>query len=316
MKILYIVVPCYNEAEVLPETAKRLLAKLDDLIRVDLISKDSRILFVNDGSKDSTWEMIKQLHTGNDLFSGIRLSHNKGQQNALVAGLMTAKEYADIVISIDADLQDDIDAIDRMISEFYQGNDIVYGVRSSRKTDSFLRRLTAENFYRFMKLLGVEVIFNNSSCRLMSKRALEALSFYEEVNLFLPGLVPQLGFSNSIVRYERKERYAGKTKYSFKQLFSLATEAITSFSLKPIRLIFNTGILFFLISLGILIYMLVQAAGGNTENWLLILASIWIIGSLFLISIGVIGEYIGKAYLEAKHRPRYFISENLLDTEK
>jgi polyisoprenyl-phosphate glycosyltransferase len=313
MMTLYLVIPCYNEAEVLHETAKRLLAKLNDLIKVNKISKSSRILFVNDGSKDNTWEIIKKLHTGNELFTGISLSHNKGQQNALLAGLLTAKDYADMIISVDADLQDDIDVIDMMINEYYLGNEIVYGVRSSRKSDSFLRRITAENFYRFMKILGIEVMFNNSSCRLMSNRAIEALSGYNEVNLFLPGLVPLLGFKNSIVRYERKERYAGKTKYSFRQLFSLAAEAITSFSLKPIRFIRTVGFLFFLISIGIVVYMLAQTTISSTETWLIVLSSIWAIGGIILISIGIVGEYVGKTYFEVKQRPRYIISEILLD---
>ncbi|MEI6577957.1 MAG: glycosyltransferase family 2 protein [Eubacteriales bacterium] len=313
MKTLYLVIPCYNEAEVLHETAKRLLAKLDNLIKVEKISISSRILFVNDGSKDNTWEIIKHLHVENELFTGISLSHNKGQQNALLAGLMTAKEYADMIISVDADLQDDINVIDMMVDEYYMGNDIIYGVRSSRKSDSFLRRITAENFYRVMKMLGIEVMFNNSSCRLMSRRAVEALSDYKEVNLFLPGLVPLLGFKNSIVRYERKERYAGKTKYSFKQLFSLAAEAITSFSLKPIRFIRSVGILFFLTSVGIVVYHLAQTANSDTESWLIIFASIWAIGGIMLMSIGVVGEYVGKTYFEIKQRPRYIISEILID---
>jgi glycosyltransferase involved in cell wall biosynthesis len=248
MNVLYIVVPCYNEAEVLPTTAERLLEKLNDLIRRNLIGKPSRILFVDDGSKDETWAIIQQLYTSDNAYSGIRLAHNGGQQNALLAGLMTAKEYADMVLSIDADLQDDLEAIEDMVNEYIRGNDIVYGVRSSRKSDSFLRRFTAENFYRVMTFLGVDVVFNSSSCRLLSKKALEALSEYKEVNVFLPGIVPLLGLRKSFVRYERKERFAGKTKYSFKQLFALASQAITSFSLKPLRWVVGMWILMILIS--------------------------------------------------------------------
>lgn len=315
MNVLYIVVPCYNEAEVLPTTAERLLEKLNDLIRRDLIGKPSRILFVDDGSKDETWAIIQQLYASDNAYSGIRLAHNGGQQNALLAGLMTAKEYADMVLSIDADLQDDLEAIEDMVNEYIRGNDIVYGVRSSRKSDSFLRRFTAENFYRAMTFLGVEVVFNSSSCRLLSKKALEALSEYREVNVFLPGIVPLLGLRKSFVRYERKERFAGKTKYSFKQLFALASQAITSFSLKPLRWVIGMGILMMLISFGFLLYLLFQATRDTADLRLLLPASVWAVGGLFTLAVGILGEYTGKLNLELKHRPRYCIDENLLDAE-
>jgi len=314
MGTLYLIIPCYNEAEVLHETAKRLLAKLNDLIKADMISKNSRILFVNDGSKDSTWEIISQLHRGNKVFSGICFSHNEGQQNALYAGYITAIEYADIIISIDADLQDDLNAIDKMLDEYFKGNDIVYGVKD-HKNDSLFRKITNTNFYRVAKIMGIKLVPNHSSCRLMSRRAVEALCGYEEVNLFLPGIIPQLGFKNSIVCYEKQKRYAGKSKYSVKRLFSLASEALTSFSLKPIRFIFDTGVLFFLISFVIFIYMLVQTAHGNMENWLLILASVWAISGITMIALGIIGEYAGKTYFETKQRPRYIISETLIEPE-
>jgi len=310
---LYLVIPCYNEEEVLPETSKRLKIKIRDMIVQKLISKNSKVFFVDDCSKDNTWEIIKQLHEENGLFSGLSLAHNSGEQNAYIAGMMTVKEYADMVITMDADLQDDIDAIDKMVIEYYAGNDIVYGVRSSRKNDSFVKRFPAKGFYKLMKMLGTELIPDHSQYRLMSRRAIEALSGYSEVNLFLPALIPLLGFKNSVVFYERKERFAGKSKYSFWKLLSIFTEAITSFSLKPIHFINSTGVLFLLICLGILIYSLVQAIAGQAVGWLLVLASVWAVGGAMLLALGVVGEYVGKTYFETKQRPRYFISESFLD---
>jgi len=316
MKTLYLIVPCYNEEDVLYKAASRLLAKLECLIRDEIVSEYSRILFVNDGSKDKTWEIISLLHTKNIMFSGISLSHNQGQQNALLAGMITADKYADIVISLDADLQDDINVIDRMLEEYNKGNDIVYGTKAPIKKEKFHRKFLAESFYKFVKYIGVNMIPHHSSCRLMSRRAIEALSEYGEVNLFLPALVQLLGFNSSIVHYEQNERFAGKTKYSIKKLFSLAMEAITSFSMKPIRMINLVGILFLFIFGGITIYDIFTAFAGKFEGWLLVLASVWAVGGTFLLAVGVVGEYVGKTYLETKQRPRYFISEVLLETNK
>ena len=313
---LYLVLPCYNEEEVLPETSRQLDIKMGEMIEQKLISKNSKVLFVDDGSKDNTWEIIKQLHNKNNLFSGLKLAHNSGEQNAYIAGMMAVKEYADMVITMDADLQDDIDAIDKMVNEFYKDSDIVYGVRSSRKKDSFFKRFPAKVFYKVMKMLGTELISNHSQYRLMSRRAIEALSGYSEVNLFLPALIPTLGFKNSIVYYERNKRFAGQSKYPFWKLVFIFTEAITSFSLKPIRFINSVGVLFLFVCLGTLIYMLVQAINGVDVGWLLILVSIWGIGGTMLLATGIVGEYIGKTYFETKQRPRYIISESFLDEQK
>lgn len=314
--LLYIVVPCYNEEEVLPETSKRLMAKIRSLMDSGKISRESRIVFVNDGSKDRTWEIIQALHEQDAIFSGICLSRNRGHQNALLAGLMTAKEYADMVISLDADLQDDIDAIDAMVDKYLDGCDIVYGVRSSRDTDTKFKRGTAQGFYKVMKWLGVEMKDNHADYRLMSKRALEALGDFKEVNLFLRGLVPMLGFQTAEVQYERHERFAGESKYPLKKMLNFAWEGITSLSIKPIRFITSLGFLMFFISLCFLIYFLVRFIIGETvTGWVTIVMSIWFLGALQLIAIGVIGEYIGKIYLESKGRPRYIIESVLLDVE-
>lgn len=313
---LYLVIPCFNEDEVLPETSKRLGIKIRDMVEQKLISEASKVFFVDDGSKDNTWELIKQLHEENALFSGISLAHNSGEQNAYIAGMMTVKEYADMVITMDADLQDDIDAIDKMVAEYYAGNDIVYGVRSSRKKDSFLRSFPAKVFYKIMKMLGTELIPDHSQYRLMSRRAIDALSGYSEVNLFLPALIPMLGFKNSIVYYERNKRFAGQSKYPFWKLVFIFSEAITSFSLKPIRLINSIGVLFLFAAAGIAVYAMIQAIAGDAISWLLLLATVWAIGGTTLLAIGVVGEYVGKTYFETKHRPRYIISESLLDDPK
>ena len=241
-KILYLVIPCYNEEEVLPITKKELKGKMESLIKEGKISKESRVMFVNDGSKDKTWELIEQFHEEDPLFVGVKLSRNKGHQNALLAGLMTAKKYADITISMDADLQDDISVIDKMIEENNKGSEIVYGVRSSRKKDSWFKRFTAESFYKLMKVMGVEVVFNHADCRLMSKRALDELENFDEVNLFLRGIVPLIGFQTSIAYYERNERFAGESKYPLKKMLAFAWDGITSFSVKPIKLVLNCGI--------------------------------------------------------------------------
>jgi len=314
--ILYIVVPCYNEEEVLQETASRLRYKLASLIESGAVSEKSRILFVNDGSKDRTFEIIESLHKTCKLFAGLSLSRNRGHQNALLAGLLTAKNYADAVISMDADLQDDIDAVDEMIKKYKEGCDIVYGVRSKRKTDSFLKRFTAEGFYRLMNFLGANTIYNHADYRLMSKRALEALENYKEVNLFLRGIVPLIGFKTDIVYYERHERFAGESKYPLKKMLAFAFEGITSFSVKPIRFITMLGFFITLVSVGMFVYTLVRYFQGNTEvGWASLIISLWAIGGLTLLSIGIIGEYIGKIYLEVKGRPRFIIDKLLLDEE-
>lgn len=311
-QILYLVIPCYNEQEVLPETSKRLLEKMTDLMDRGMISRDSKIMFVNDGSKDRTWEMIEELHAENPIYQGVKLSRNRGHQNALLGGLMTAKEYADMVISLDADLQDDIDVIDKFVEKYYEGCEIVYGVRSARKTDTFFKRFTAEGFYKIINMMGGEVVFNHADYRLMSKRALNEMENYKEVNLFLRGIVPMIGFKTDVVPYERHERFAGESKYPLKKMLALAVDGITSLSIKPIRFIVFLGMFIFVCSVAMLIYSLVQHFLGNTSiGWTSLIVSIWAIGGLQLLAIGVIGEYIGKIYLETKARPKYIIEKVL-----
>ena len=315
-EILYIVVPCYNEEEVLPETSKRLKAKLEGLMASGKISRQSKVLFVNDGSKDRTWELIRGLHESDPIFSGMNLSRNRGHQNALLAGLMTAKDRCDMAISMDADLQDDVDAVDAMVDKFHSGCEIVYGVRSARKKDTFFKRFTAEGFYRVMNFLGAETVFNHADYRLMSRRALEGLSQFKEVNLFLRGIVPMIGYNTGTVEYERGERFAGESKYPLKKMLSFAMEGITSLSTKPIRYITALGCLVFLVAVIMLIYSIVRWAMGETVlGWASIICSIWAIGGLILLSLGVIGEYIGKIYLETKGRPRFLIRDVLDDNE-
>lgn len=312
-RILYLVVPCYNEQEVLPETSRRLKEKLESLKAQGMISEESRIMFVNDGSKDRTWEMIEELHREDPVYQGVRLSRNRGHQNALLGGLMTAKEYADMVISLDADLQDDIDVIDRFVEKYLEGCEIVYGVRSARDTDTFFKRFTAEGFYKLINLMGGEVVFNHADYRLMSRRALEEMEKYQEVNLFLRGIVPMIGFQTDVVTYERHERFAGESKYPLKKMLAFATDGITSFSIKPIRLITVCGFLIFVASILMLVYSLVVHFTGRTvHGWTSMIVSIWAIGGLQLLAIGVVGEYIGKIYLETKERPKYII-EKVLD---
>jgi glycosyltransferase involved in cell wall biosynthesis len=314
--ILYIVVPCYNEEEVLPETSKRLKEKVESLVSQGKVSEKSRILFVNDGSRDRTWELISSLHQTDPIFSGVDLTRNRGHQNALLAGLMTAKDRCDMAISMDADLQDDVDAVDRMVEEYYAGCDIVYGVRSSRKKDTFFKRFTAEGFYRVMNWMGAETVFNHADYRLMSKRALEGLSAFKEVNLFLRGIVPMVGYRTGTVEYERGERFAGESKYPLKKMLAFAMEGITSLSTKPLKWITSLGFLIFLVSIAMLIYSILRWAMGETIiGWASVICSVWAIGGLILLSLGVIGEYIGKIYLETKARPRFLIRE-VLDDEK
>jgi glycosyltransferase involved in cell wall biosynthesis len=311
--VLYIVVPCYNEEEVLPETARRLREKLGDLAAKGRVSAESRILFVDDGSKDRTWELITELHEGDAAFSGVSLSRNRGHQFALLAGLMEARKRADVSISMDADLQDDIDAADAMLDRYYEGCDIVYGVRASRKRDFFLKRFTAESFYRIIRSMGGEVVFNHADYRLMSRRALDALSEYGEVNLFLRGIVPMLGYRTGIVEYERGRRFAGESKYSLRKMVALAGEGITSLTAAPLRLIQGLGLLITLAAL-VLLGVFVAGAffGRELLGWRIVLFAVLFVGGLIITALGVVGGYVGKIYTEAKRRPRYFI-EKVLD---
>ena len=314
---LYIVVPCYNEEAVLPETARRLGEKLARLTEAGKVSEQSRVLFVNDGSRDGTWSIITELHQRDRRFSGVDLSRNRGHQNALLAGLMTAKDRADMVVSMDADLQDDIDAVDAMVDKYYEGCDIVYGVRSAREKDTFFKRFTAEGFYRLMAFLGAETVFNHADYRLLSRRALEGLAQFREVNLFLRGIVPMIGYTTGYVAYERGERFAGESKYPLKKMISFALEGITSLSTKPIRYITLLGFLVFLVSIAMLLYSIVRWAMGETIlGWASLICSVWAIGGLILLSLGIIGEYIGKIYLETKARPRFLIREVLEERDE
>ena len=310
---LYIVVPCYKEQEVLPETSRRLKEKVLALRAQGKISDKSRIMFVNDGSSDNTWPIIRQLHEQEpDLFSGVNLSRNRGHQNALLAGLLTAVNYADMIISMDADLQDDINAVDAMVDHYHEGYEVVYGVRSKRDTDTFFKRFTAEGFYKVMKALGVDIVFNHADYRLMSRRAVEGLAQFGEVNLFLRGIVPQIGYKWTTVTYERAERFAGESKYPLKKMLAFAADGITSFSVKPIRMVFSLGVVVFLVSLVMLLYALVAKLTGHTSaGWTSLMGSIWLIGGIQLLSLGVVGEYVGKIYKETKHRPRFIIESEL-----
>ncbi len=309
---LYLVIPCYNEQEVLPITAQKIREKMQTLQQNGKITADSKVVFVDDGSKDKTWELICALHKADNLFRGIKLAHNKGHQNALLAGMMTVREECDAIISMDADLQDDINAIDGMIDRCYEGCDIVYGVRCARDTDTAFKRGTAHGFYKVMKWLGVEIVNDHADYRLMTKRALAALADFEEVNLFLRGLVPLLGFKTATVEYERGERAAGESKYPLKKMIAFALEGITSMSVKPIRLVTVLGFLIFAVSIVMLLYSLVRhLIGATVTGWTSTVVSIWAIGGLQLLAIGVIGEYIGKIYLETKHRPKYTVEEYL-----
>lgn len=314
--ILYIVVPCFNEQEVLPETARRLSAKVETLKSQGKIGAGSRIMFVNDGSNDATWGMIQELCEQNKIFAGVNLSRNRGHQNALLAGIQTASEHADMIVSMDADLQDDINAIDAMIDAYHVGNDVVYGVRSSRQRDTFFKRNTAQFFYRLLKLLGAEIVYNHADYRLLSRRAAKALLSFDEVNLFLRGIVPMVGFRSTTVAYERGERFAGKSKYPLGKMLTFALEGITSLSIKPIRMITMGGLLVCVISLIMLIKAFVDYSLGNVvPGWTSIIISIWVLGGLQLFAIGIIGEYIGKTYMETKARPKFIIESILLQEE-
>ena len=310
MTTLYLAVPCYNEEAVLQDTTDKLLKKYEQLINDGKISKSSRIVYIDDGSKDRTWEIISALHDKNSMISGLKMSRNRGHQNTLYGGLMTLKDYADAVISIDADLQDDIDAIDEMLSKYEEGCDIVYGVRRKRETDTFFKRFTAESFYKILKAMGGDIVFNHADFRLMSKRALEAFSEFKEVNLFLRGMVPMVGFKSDIVEYERFERQAGESKYPLSKMLALAWQGITSLSVKPIRMIMWLGLFIFLVAFLFGIYSIVTYFFGFTKpGWASLFISIWALGGLQLFAIGVIGEYLGKIYLETKHRPVYIVEK-------
>ena len=313
MTTAYLVVPCYNEEAVLPETVKRLTEKLRGLIASGRAGEDSRILLVDDGSKDRTWELIAGFHQENRLVSGLKLAHNRGHQNALLAGLMTARERADCAISLDADLQDDIDVLDAFLDKYHEGCEVVYGVRNKRDTDTLFKRSTAQGFYKFMKMLGVDIVYNHADYRLMGKRALDALAQYKEVNLFLRGIVPEIGFKSGVVTYDRHERFAGESKYPLKKMLHFAVDGITSFSVRPLKIISNFGIFISLASIAGLLYALISYfMGATVAGWTAIVCSIWLLGGIQLLCIGVLGEYIGKIYSEVKGRPRYVV-EAFLD---
>lgn len=310
--ILYIVVPCYNEEEMLHITSEKLGEKLRTLKNAGKISDDSRVVYVDDGSKDNTWNIIEEMHHNNKMFNGVKLSRNEGHQNALLAGLDYARNHADMIVSMDADLQDDIDAVDAMIDKYHTGAEIVYGVRNDRSTDSAFKRGTAQLFYKMMKIMGAEIVYNHADFRLMSKRAVDELMNFKEVNLFLRGIVPLIGFKTDIVEYERHERIAGESKYPLKKMLSFAIDGVTSFSIKPINMIITAGFVCFLISVGMLIYSCIRHFTGDTvSGWTSLMTSIWALGGLQVVSIGVVGKYIGKVYLEVKERPRYIVDKYL-----
>ena len=311
--VLSVVVPCYNEQEVIDESAKQLSIVLNDLIKDGSVSSKSFVLFVNDGSKDATWNKISALHKSNPLVCGVNLAKNTGHQNALMAGLQTAKSLSDVMVTIDADLQDDVSAIKSMIAEYFQGSEVIYGVRSSRKKDTFFKKYTALLFYKLMSFLGAQTVYNHADYRMMSRKAVECLFEFSERNLFLRGIVPLIGFSSSTVYYERKERFAGETKYPFNKMLNFAVEGVTSFSVKPLRIIFLVGFFFFFLTIITGIYILVQYFNNNVvSGWSSLILSIWLIGSIIIISLGIIGEYIGKIYTEVKNRPRFNIESVLL----
>ena len=316
-KILYLVIPCYNEEEVLADTAGKLDKKMKELMAEGLIDVKSRIIFVNDGSMDLTWKIIEDLHNKDTLFGGINLTRNRGHQNALLAGLMTVKDDADIVISLDADLQDDINVFEEMLRKNNEGYDVVYGVRNDRKKDSFFKRHTAQMFYKLTNKLGGDLIYNHADFRLMSRRALEGLAQFEEVNLFLRGIVPLIGYPSTIVEYERKERLAGKSKYPLKKMMSFAIEGITSLSIKPMRFVTGMGIFVFLVSIAMMIYAFVSYFTGRVvAGWTSILISVWAIGGMVLLGLGIVGSYIGKIYLETKKRPRYIVEKYINERDR
>lgn len=315
-KSLYIVIPCYNEQEVLPITAPLFLDKIESLIEQGLCSEESKVLFVNDGSKDDTWNIIGSLSEQNSRFKGIKLSRNRGHQNALLAGLMYAKDCCDVTISIDCDGQDDINAMDEMLREYYDGCDVVYGVRSKRDTDTFFKRVTAEGFYKFMHAMGAETVFNHADYRLMSKRALEGLAQFKEVNLFLRGTVPLVGYKSTSVYYERNERIAGESHYPFSKMLNLALNGITSLSVKPLRYITSIGIVMAFISFLFIVWAVAARVTGHTvAGWTSLVGIMALIGGIQLFCLGIIGEYIGKIYSEVKQRPKYIVEKTTDDKQ-
>lgn len=315
--VLYLVIPCYNEEQVLPLTSGKFKGKLDELIEAGKISSKSRVMFVNDGSKDTTWDILTSLCEESEEYCAISLSRNRGHQNALIAGLMEAKKYADITISMDCDGQDDINAITEMVDEYAKGSEIVFGVRNDRTTDSWFKRTTAQSYYKILRGMGVDIIPDHADYRLMSARVLNALEGYGEVNLFLRGIIPQLGFKQSYVYYSRAEREAGTTHYPLSKMLSLAIDGITSFSVRPLRLITGFGLLVALLSFIGIIYVLVSVISGNyVDGWASTTCILCFVSGIQMISLGVIGEYIGKIYLETKQRPRYFIAERKNITEE
>ena len=304
--------PCYNEEEVLRHSVERLTALFERMMSEGLISKDSMMVFVNDGSRDRTWEIIKELHKENPYVRGINLAHNAGHQNAILAGMMTAREWADAVVTLDADLQDDIECIPQMVRHFEEGNDIVYGVKVSREADPFMKKFTAQAFYRLQNQMGVESVYNHADFRLMSRRALDMLSEYKEHNLYLRGLIPQIGLPHTTVNDVISERYAGSSKYTFGKMMGLALNGITAFSVKPLYAIFNIGLLFLIIAFIIGLYVAYSLIVGTAvQGWASLMLSIWLVGGFVLTSLGVIGTYIGKIYTEVKQRPLYHIQEIL-----
>ncbi|HJC71324.1 MAG TPA: glycosyltransferase family 2 protein [Candidatus Ruthenibacterium merdavium] len=313
LPVLYVVIPCYNEEQVLPVTSGLFFEKIHALVKAEKISPESRVLFVNDGSKDETWPIIRKLSEENECCEGICLSRNRGHQNALLAGLMTARCYADVTISIDCDGQDDINAMDEMIDHYHKGMDVVYGVRSKRDTDTWFKRTTAESFYKLMNALGAQTVYNHADYRLMSRRALDGLAQFKEVNLFLRGLVPLVGYPSSIVTYERAERMAGESHYPLKKMLSFAFDGITSLSVKPIRLITALGFFISFVSILAILWVLGTKLFGQTvSGWSSMVSAIFFMGGVQLLCLGVIGEYIGKIYNETKARPRFLISESTL----
>ncbi len=310
--ILFIVIPCYNEQEALPITAKRLTELTDDMIARGLIDSRSRVVLVDDGSRDATWDVISRLHAADARFEGVKLAHNVGHMNALWAGMTLSAGRCDCVISIDADLQDDVNAMYGFLEEFGKGADVVYGVRSSRRRDTWFKRTTAQGFYKIMRKLGVDLVYNHADYRLLSARALEALLSFGEVNMFLRGMVPLLGFRTAEVYYERGERVAGESKYPLKKMIAFAMEGITSLSNKPIRYVLLLGALCALLGVGMAIYVLVSLVRGHTvQGWASLMMSIWLLGGLQLMALGLIGEYVGKIYMETKRRPKFILEEHL-----
>ncbi len=310
--VLYIVVPCYNEEEALETSALKLLEKLHDLKKREIVSNESRIVFVDDGSKDRTWDLIKGLYGSNEEIKGLRFAHNRGHQNAILAGMLYSRKYCDYTITIDADLQQDINAMEDFIGEYVRGSEIVFGVRNSRNTDGFFKKFSATLFYKTMTLMGCNIYENSADYRLMGSKALEALAEYDEVNLFLRGIIPDIGLRSSIVHFEVFPRMQGKSKYPLSKMVTLAADGITSFSIKPIRMVFAMGILAMLVGFCMIVHIIYEYYFGYTvSGWSSILMSIWVLGGAILLSLGIIGEYVGRNYLETKHRPRYYFWEIL-----